>query len=211
MDTNLNINTTGESKKSEALIYEWLRKIDKSLFKQVVYHKNELPMLIIEISNLVQLLNFLKNDDELRFKVLADIVGIDYIIHNKSQKRFSVIYNLLSIKHNLRIFLQIFLNDDEEIPSVHEIFKSATWLQREVYDMFGIRFSNALDHRRILTDYGFQHFPLRKDFPLTGYEEVRYDSESQSVKYSPVELDQDFRDFDFEMPWEAVKEIVNNK
>jgi NADH-quinone oxidoreductase subunit C len=147
----------------------------------------------------------LRDKENLRFKILVDIVGIDYVWHKKYKKRFSVLYNLLSLKFNRRIFIQIFLDDGEEIPSVHKIFSSATWLQREVYDMFGIVFSDVLDGRRILTEYNFEHFPLRKDFPLTGYDEVRYDLETKLVKYYSVELDQDFRDFDFEMPWEGTQ------
>jgi len=183
--------------------HEFLNLIDKNLYKEIAYHKNDVPVLIIEIRQLIDLLKFLRDHEDLRFKILADIAGIDYVFHAKKKKRFSILYNLLSIKYNYRLFVQIFLDDDEEVPSAHEIFSSATWLQREVYDMFGLVFSNVLDGRRILTDYGFEHFPLRKDFPLTGYDEVRYDIESKTVKYSPVQLDQDFRDFEFNMPWEG--------
>jgi NADH-quinone oxidoreductase subunit C len=181
--------------------HEWLNLIDKDLYKEIEYHKNDVPVLIIEKNQLSDLLKFLRDREELRFKILADIAGIDFVYHKIYKKRFSVLYNLLSIKYNRRIFIQIFLDDGEEILSSHKFFSSATWLQREVYDMFGIVFSDVLDGRRILTDYNFEHFPLRKDFPLTGYDEVRYDLESKSVKYSSVELDQDFRDFDFDMPW----------
>ena len=191
--------------------HEWLSLIDKNLYEDIAYHKNDAPVLIIKINQLLDLIKFLRDDESLRFKILADIAGIDYVFHKKYKKRFSALYNLLSLKYNRRIFIQIFLDDDEEIPSSHEIFSSATWLQREVYDMFGIVFSNVLDGRRILTDYNFQHFPLRKDFPLTGYDEVRYDLETKSVKYSPVELDQDFRDFDFEMPWSGTEYDVGVK
>jgi NADH-quinone oxidoreductase subunit C len=187
---------------------DWLNKIDKNFYEEILYHKNGVPVLVVKLERLVELLKFLRDSDELRFKILADIVGIDYVMHPKYKKRFSALYNLLSIKYNLRVFLQIFLDDDEELDSVHEIFSSATWLEREVFDMFGLRFKNALDHRRILTDYGFEHFPLRKDYPLTGYDEVRYDFEKKEVVYSPVELDQDFRDFHFETQWEGADYVM---
>ena len=192
-------------KENPEISLDWLNKIEKNFYEEILYHKNNVPVLVIKSLNLLELLKFLRAHDELRFKILADIIGVDHVMHSKYKKRFSVIYNLLSIKYNLRLFLQIFLDDDEEVSSTHEIFDSATWLQREVYDMFGLRFKDALDNRRILTDYGFEYFPLRKDYPLTGYDEVRYDSEAKDVKYSLVELDQDFRDFHFETHWIGIK------
>jgi NADH-quinone oxidoreductase subunit C len=183
--------------------YPWLELIDKNLYSELKFHKDNSPVLITSLENLTHLIEFVKNHNDLRFKILADIIGIDHVMHPKYKKRFSLVYNLLSIKKNFRLFIEIFLDDDEEVQSSHQIFKSATWLQREVYDMYGVKFKNADDHRRILTDYGFTHFPLRKDFPLTGYEEVRYDLEKKDVVYSPVKLEQDFRNFDFESRWEG--------
>lgn len=175
--------------------------IDEEYYINVKYNKDKELVLTVEITKLYELLSFLRDHETLRFKILADIVGIDYVLHPESHKRFGVIYNLLSIKYNLRIFIAVLLNEKDIIPSIHKIFSSAIWMEREVFDMYGIQFSHMADNRRILTDYNFQYFPLRKDFPLTGYDEVRYDIEEGAVKYSPVALDQNYRDFDFESPW----------
>ena len=201
---NIDIYNVDFKKKPETPL-DWLNKVTNNLYEDILYHKNNAPVLLIKSENLLELLKFLRDNDEIKFKILADIIGVDHVIKPKYKKRFSAIYNLLSIKNNLRLFLQIVLDDDEEIPSAHEVFDSATWLQREVYDMFGLRFKNSIDNRRILTDYGFEHFPLRKDYPLTGYDEVRYDLETKEVKYSSVDLDQDFHDFHFETQWVGAK------
>ena len=151
-------------------------------------------------SQICKLLNYLKKMDKLNFEMLLDITAVDY--PNRS-KRFELVYNLLSLKNNLRLRVKVFLNDNEIVPSITSIFKSACWYEREVWDMYGISFNGNNDLRRILTDYGFQGFPLRKDFPLTGFVELRYDELKKKVNYSKVKLTQDYRNFDFLSPWEG--------
>jgi NADH-quinone oxidoreductase subunit C len=153
----------------------------------------------VDPKNVPILLEILKNHTKFRFKSLVDITAIDY---PSEKNRFKVYYNLLSINMNYRIFIRTEVTEFGYIPSVCSVFMSASWLEREVWDMFGIFFANHPDLRRILTDYGFEGFPLRKDFPLTGYVEVRYDDEQKSVVYEPVELAQEYRLFDFQSPWE---------
>jgi len=152
--------------------------------------------------DLLKLILFLKNHPILKFKQLVDILGVDY---PSKDKRFEVIYLLLSHEINSRIVIKIQIKDRESAPSITEIFLSANWLEREVFDMYGIVFENHPDLRRILTDYEFEGFPLRKDFPLTGHTEVRYDDEIKKVIYEPVKLAQAYRNFDFESPWEGSK------
>ena len=142
----------------------------------------------------------LKNHPDFTFTILTDLSAVDYPDH---EKRFEVIYNLLSIKNNWRIIIKVRLDDAEEIESIYDLFNASIWYEREVWDMFGIRFKNNPDLRRILTDYGFSGHPLRKDFPLTGFKEVRYDLEQKKVIYEPVDLMQEFRAFDFLSPWEG--------
>jgi len=161
--------------------------------------------------DLLKLILFLKNHPILKFKQLVDILGVDY---PSKDKRFEVIYLLLSHEINSRITIKIQIKDGESAPSITEIFLSANWLEREVFDMYGIVFENHPDLRRILTDYEFEGFPLRKDFPLTGHTEVRYDDEIKKVIYEPVKLAQAYRNFDFESPWEGSKiskQIQENK
>jgi len=165
----------------------------------------------INKNDLFKLIIFLKNHPILKFRQLVDILGVDYPTKNK---RFEVIYLLLSHEINLRIVLKIQVEDGESVPSITDIFLSANWLEREVFDMYGIVFENHPDLRRILTDYEFEGFPLRKDFPLTGHTEVRYDDETKKVIYEPVKLSQAYRNFDFESPWEGSKmskQIQDNK
>ncbi|MFM8244719.1 MAG: NADH-quinone oxidoreductase subunit C [Candidatus Fonsibacter sp.] len=165
----------------------------------------------INKNDLFKLIIFLKNHPILKFRQLVDILGVDYPTKNK---RFEVIYLLLSHEINLRIVLKIQVEDGESVPSITGIFLSANWLEREVFDMYGIVFENHPDLRRILTDYEFEGFPLRKDFPLTGHTEVRYDDEIKKVIYEPVKLSQAYRNFDFESPWEGSKiskQIQDNK
>ena len=161
--------------------------------------------------DLLKLILFLKSHPILKFKQLVDILGVDY---PSKDKRFEVIYLLLSHEINSRITIKIQIKDGESAPSITEIFLSANWLEREVFDMYGIVFENHPDLRRILTDYEFEGFPLRKDFPLTGHTEVRYDDEIKKVIYEPVKLAQAYRNFDFESPWEGSKiskQIQENK
>jgi NADH-quinone oxidoreductase subunit C len=142
---------------------------------------------------------FLINDTD--FKQLVDICGVDY---PEQDERFEVVYNLLSLKHNLRIRVKVRTDENTPVDSVTSIFSAANWFEREVWDMFGVYFNDHPDLRRILTDYGFEGHPLRKDFPLTGFVELRYDETQKRVVYEPVKLQQDFRNFDFESPWEGM-------
>jgi NADH-quinone oxidoreductase subunit C len=151
--------------------------------------------------NLVKVMKFLRNDSNCRFEMLIDICGVDY---PDREQRFDVVYNLLSLKHNYRIRVKVPANEDEPVPSVVDLWPTAGWFEREAYDLYGIFFEGNPDLRRILTDYGFEGHPFRKDFPLTGYVEVRYDEAQKRVIYEPVKLTQEFRKFDFESPWEGM-------
>ena len=167
--------------------------------------------LNIECENLIDVLVFLKSSNFAKFRQLVDITAVDYPEENE---RFKLIYLLLSHEHNSRIILSYSINEKEVIPSVTEIFPSANWMEREVFDMYGINFKDHPDLRRILTDYGFEGHPLRKDFPLTGHKEVRYSEEQKKVINENVKLEQNYRNFDYESPWEGTKYIkdqaVNN-
>ena len=148
----------------------------------------------------VRVLKFLKDDPRCRFEQLTDLCGVDY---PERDPRFDVVYHLLSMSHNCRLRLKIGVNEDQPVPSATEVYPSAGWWEREAWDLYGIYFSGNPDLRRLLTDYGFDGHPLRKDFPLTGYVELRYDSEQKRVVYEPVKLTQEFRRFDFLSPWEG--------
>lgn len=152
--------------------------------------------------NISSVLTWLRDEKKLSFKMLMSICGVDYPARTE---RFEVIYNLLSLEFNQRIRIKVSCGENARIPSVCNVFSVANWYEREVYDMFGVLFSNHPDLRRILTDYGFEGHPLRKDFPLTGNVEVRYNSESKKVEYEAVNLVQEFRNFDFLSPWEGTK------
>ena len=152
-------------------------------------------------NEIVDLVHFLRDDPRLAFISLIDICGVDY---PGREKRFDVVYHLLSPRQNVRLRLKVATDEATAIPSLTPVFPGADWYEREAYDFYGIRFTGHPDLRRILTDYGFEGFPLRKDFPLTGYVEVRYDDERKRVVYEPVRLAQQFRDFDFLSPWEGV-------
>ena len=170
--------------------------------KDVTNHEiinNEL-IITTKISKIYNLLDKLKNMDDLNFEMLLDITAVDY---PQRSKRFELVYNLLSLKNHLRLRVKIFLNDNEIVPSISKLYKSASWYEREVWDMYGVSFSGNNDLRRILTDYGFEGYPLRKDFPLTGFVELRYDESKKKVVYSKVKLTQDYRNFDFLSPWEG--------
>ena len=150
--------------------------------------------------NLISLFERLKEDTELNFETLIDITAVDY---PKRNKRFEVVYHLLSLTNKNRLRVKTFVNENTSVPSLTKIYKSAGWYERETWDMYGILFEGNHDLRRILTDYGFEGHPLRKDFPLTGFVELRYDEEKKKVSYSKVKLTQDYRDFDFLSPWEG--------
>lgn len=147
-----------------------------------------------------RVLAFLRDDPNMLFKELVDLCGVDY---PERERRFEVVYHLLSLKNNQRIRVKVETDENTPVPSVVELFSTAGWFEREAWDMYGIYFADHPDLRRILTDYGFEGHPLRKDFPLTGHVELRYDDEQKRVVYEPVKLRQDFRTFDFLSPWEG--------
>jgi NADH-quinone oxidoreductase subunit C len=151
-------------------------------------------------ASLIKLLTFLRDDTNCRFRQLLDVCGADY---PERAERFDVVYILLSIRHNQRIRVKVATDDRTPVPSATDVFSSAGWFERETWDLYGVYFAGHKDLRRILTDYGFEGHPLRKDFPLTGYVEVRYDDEQKRVVYEPVNLAQEFRTFDFLSPWEG--------
>lgn len=155
--------------------------------------------------DIVKVLRFLRDDALCQFSVLIDICGVDY---PSRAKRFDVVYHLLSMHQNQRIRVKVETDEEGAVPSVCELFPAANWFEREAFDMYGILFANHPDLRRILTDYGFSGYPFRKDFPLTGYVEVRYDDEQKRVVYEPVKLPQEFRTFDFMSPWEGARYIL---
>ena len=160
--------------------------------------------LKIDHEDLLDTVTFLKTNNETKFRQLIDITAVDY---PEKTQRFKMVYLFLSHKFNQRIILSFFLNENEHVTSLTKIFPAANWMEREVFDMYGIKFKNHPDLRRILTDYDFEGFPLRKDFPLTGHTEVRYNEDKKKVVYEPVKLEQNYRNFDYESPWEGTKYI----
>ena len=166
--------------------------------------------LLIDTSEeeLINVIFFLKSHDKLKFRQLIDIAGVDY---PEEEKRFSLVYLLLSHEKNIRIKVSINFEIEKKIPSLTKVYPSANWMEREVFDMYGIEFTDHPDLRRILTDYNFEGHPLRKDFPLTGFNEVRYSEKEKKVIYEPVKLEQNYRNFDFESPWEGTKYIKELK
>ncbi len=177
-------------------------KISKSII-----NFNEL-LLKTSINDIIDVIKFLKLDDKFKFKQLIDIAAIDY---PNEEKRFELVYLLLSIENNLRLKISINFETNEKIPSIVKIFPSANWMEREIFDMYGIKFINHPDLRRILTDYNFKGHPLRKDFPLTGFNEVRYSEKEKKVIYEPVKLEQNYRNFDFSSPWEGTNYLKEVK
>ena len=160
--------------------------------------------IYIDIKDIVSTILFLKTNNNCRFKQLIDITAVDY---PQKEKRFSIVYLLLSHENNFRIVINANIEEEEPVPSITKIFPSANWMEREIFDMYGILFNEHPDLRRLLTDYGFEGHPLRKDFPLTGHTEVRYSENKKKVISEPVRLEQEYRDFDFESPWEGTKYI----
>ncbi len=161
--------------------------------------------LLAERERIVDLLKFLRDDPACRFQQLVDICGVDY---PERSRRFDVVYHLLSLTKNHRIRIKVQTDEDTPVPTTVSVYPSADWFEREAFDMFGIFFDGHPDLRRLLTDYGFHGYPLRKDFPMTGYVEVRYDDELKRVVYEPVKLTQEFRQFDFLSPWEGAKDAM---
>ncbi len=185
-----------------------LKKIEKlinaELSSKISDSKINFEELILStsINEITDVVKFLKLDNRLKFKQLIDIAAIDYPYE---EKRFEIVYLLLSIENNQRIKISIKFEPNEKIPSMTKIYPSANWMEREVFDMYGVKFINHPDLRRILTDYNFKGHPLRKDFPLTGFNEVRYSEKEKKVIYEPVKLEQNYRNFDFSSPWEGTK------
>ena len=166
--------------------------------------------LLVDTSEeeLINVILFLKSHDKIKFRQLIDIAGVDY---PEEEKRFSLVYLLLSHEKNIRIKVSINFEIGKKIPTLTKVYPSANWMEREVFDMYGIEFTDHPDLRRILTDYNFEGHPLRKDFPLTGFNEVRYSEKEKKVIYEPVKLEQNYRDFDCESPWEGTKYIKELK
>lgn len=162
-------------------------------------------VLTTDVAQVQSLLSYLQTDSSSLFKVLVDITGVDF---PERSPRFDVVYHLLSVKHNRRVRVKLAVDEATPVPSAVPLFQAAGWHERETYDMYGIFFSGNPDLRRILTDYGFDGHPLRKDFPLTGFVEVRYSEEQERVVYEPVQLRQEFRNFDFMSPWEGAEKYV---
>jgi len=182
------------------------KKINSELTTKIKESKISHNQLYLSINSedLLDVILLLKTNKDTKFKQLIDITAVDY---PENKKRFKIVYLLLSHEFNQRILVSYFINENEKISSLVNIFPSANWMEREIFDMYGIKFNDHPDLRRILTDYGFKGFPLRKDFPLTGHKEVRYSEEDKKVIYEPVKLEQNYRNFDYESPWEGTKYI----
>ena len=168
--------------------------------EKIVIHKDAI-YLTVKKESLISVASLLKNHFYLQFKSLMDIWGVDY---PQKAKRFEVNYLFLSLKYNVRVIIRVYVEEFEGLPTLTGLFKSAGWLEREVWDMYGVLFFENPDLRRILTDYGFSGHPLRKDFPLSGFMEVRYDDSEKRVVYEPLELSQQYRTFNFKSPWEKL-------
>jgi NADH-quinone oxidoreductase subunit C len=182
------------------------KKINSELTTKIKSSNIKHDQLYLNIDNedLLKVILFLKTNNETKFRQLIDITAVDY---PEADKRFKLVYLLLSHEFNERILIDFFINENELVPTLTSIFPSANWMEREVFDMYGIKFKDHPDLRRILTDYEFKGHPLRKDFPLTGYNEVRYSEDEKKVIYEPVKLEQNYRNFDYESPWEGTKYI----
>lgn len=182
-------------------------QIASLLPKEVLHVEVRLGELMLDVArpSIVKVLTFLRDDVNFQFKQLMDVCGVD---HPDREERFEVVYNLLSLSQNFRVRIRVTTDEHTPVPSVTGVFSSANWWEREAWDLFGIYFSDHPDLRRIMTDYGFEGHPLRKDFPLTGHVEVRYDDEQKRVVYEPVKLTQEFRHFDFLSPWEGVQSVL---
>ena len=182
------------------------KKINSELTTKINSSRINHEQLEIQIDkdSLLDVVIFLKKNNSTKFRQLIDITAVDYI---GSENRFKMIYLLLSHEYNLRINITFSINENEVVNSLTKIFPSANWMEREVFDMYGIKFNDHPDLRRILTDYGFSGHPLRKDFPITGHTEVRYSEEKKKVVYEPVKLEQNYRNFDYSSPWEGTEYI----
>jgi len=191
---------------SEAL-HELASYIGEKLPGKIVEHKVAYGELTLSVAanDIVPILTFLRGDVQCQFVSIIDICGADY---PSRSKRFDVVYHLLSPRQNQRVRVKVQTDEETPVPSVTDVFPGADWFEREAYDLYGILFTGHPDLRRLLTDYGFEGHPLRKDFPLTGFVEVRYDDQAKRVVYEPVELKQEFRNFDFISPWEGTEYVL---
>ena len=182
------------------------KKINSELTTKINDSKiiHEQLYLSIDNEDLLDVILFLKTNKDTQFRQLIDITAVDY---PENSQRFKMVYLFLSHQFNQRIIISSLINENEVVPSLTKIFPSANWMEREVFDMYGVKFKDHPDLRRILTDYGFEGYPLRKDFPLTGHNEVRYSEDEKKVIYEPVKLEQNYRNFDYESPWEGTKYI----
>ena len=187
-------------------LLDFEKKINSELATKIKKTEIKFNQIYIEIDkeDLVDVVLFLKTDKNTQFKQLIDITTVDY---PEETERFKMVYLFLSHELNYRIVLSYFINENEVVPSLTSIFPAANWMEREVFDMYGVNFKDHPDLRRILTDYGFEGHPLRKDFPLTGHSEVRYSEDKKKVISEPVKLEQNYRNFDYESPWEGTKYI----
>ena len=189
---------------------ELLQKLEKKINSELNTKinsskiKNDQIYLNIDSNDIIDVILFLKNNENTNFKQLIDITAVDY---PANEKRFKLVYLILSHEFNVRILIDCFINENEIPPSLTKIYPAANWMEREVFDMYGIQSKDHPDLRRILTDYNFNGYPLRKDFPLTGHKEVRYSEDEKKVIYEPVKLEQNYRNFDYESPWEGTKYI----
>ena len=182
------------------------KKINSELTTKINDSKIVHEQLYLSVDNedLLDVILFLKTNKDTKFKQLIDITAVDY---PENSQRFKMVYLFLSHEFNQRIMLNCLINENEVVSSLTKIFPAANWMEREVFDMYGVKFKTHPDLRRILTDYGFEGHPLRKDFPLTGHNEVRYSEDEKKVIYEPVKLEQNYRNFDYESPWEGTKYI----
>ena len=182
------------------------KKINSELTTKIKKSEIRHNQLYLNIDNkdLIEVSLFIKSNENTKFRQLIDITAVDY---PENSLRFKVVYLFLSHEFNQRILLKYFINENEVVPSLTNIFPSSNWMEREVFDMYGVNFKDHPDLRRILTDYGFEGHPLRKDFPLTGHSEVRYSEDQKKVINEPVKLEQNYRNFDYESPWEGTKYI----
>jgi NADH-quinone oxidoreductase subunit C len=192
---------------SAAELDDLVGRIDKALPGALRGHAVALDEAMLDVApeHLVAVATLLRDDPACLYQQLATICGADY---PDREKRFDVVYNLLSLRHNKRIRLKVAIGENETVPSLAGVFSAAAWFEREVWDLYGVWVADHPDLRRILTDYGFEGHPMRKDFPLTGYVELRYDDEQRRVVYEPVKLTQEFRNFDFLSPWEGMTRPV---
>ena len=182
------------------------KKINSELTTKIKNSKIKHSQLYLDIDpeDLIEVVLFIKTNADFKFQQLIEMTAVDY---PENKKRFKMVYMFLSHENNQRIILSFLINENEIVQSLTSVYPSSNWMEREVFDMYGIKFKDHPDLRRILTDYNFEGFPLRKDFPLTGHTEVRYSEESKKVIYEPVQLEQNYRNFDYESPWEGTKYI----